>query len=227
MARTQVAARSTRNSLKKGPKGGQAVTANMPATKSAAETRRHGAMPLTSSLVRAPAARRMLPALGKRPLGQAVAPDVEQRRPHARGAERRADDQDAHVLDAGIREHALEVPRASRNSAATSIENSPMARSVRPAIAPSPAASDHRPHPQDRGKCHRGDAARQERADDAGRFAVGVGLPGVHRGQPHLRPVADEQQTHAIRTHGRDKRRALGRERGKGEVPGPPPRSEA
>ncbi len=36
--------------------------------------------------------------------------------------------------------------------------------------------------------------ARQQRPDDARRFAVSVGLPGVHRRQAHLRAVADQQQ---------------------------------
>ena len=37
-------------------------------------------------------------------------------------------------------------------------------------------------------------AAGEQRADDARRLAVGVGLPGVHRREAHLRAVADEQQ---------------------------------
>ena len=82
----------------------------------------------------------------------------------------------------------------NRNNAATSIENNPMTSSVRSAIAPSPAASDHRAHAQDRGERHRGDAARQHRAHDARRLAIGVGLPGVHRSEAHLGAVADEQQ---------------------------------
>ena len=47
---------------------------------------------------------------------------------------------------------------------------------------------------QDRQERAARDAARQERADQARRLAVGVGLPGVHRGQAHLGAVADEQQ---------------------------------
>ena len=56
-------ARTTCNSLKNGPKGGQAVTANIPVTKSAAERGVSTAMPRTSSINGEPAARRMLPAL--------------------------------------------------------------------------------------------------------------------------------------------------------------------
>ena len=48
--------------------------------------------------------------------------------------------------------------------------------------------------PQDRQEGAAGDAAGQQRADQARRFAVGVRLPGVHRGQAHLGAVADEQQ---------------------------------
>ncbi len=48
--------------------------------------------------------------------------------------------------------------------------------------------------PQDGQEGAARDAAGQQRADDARRLAVGVGLPGVHRRQAHLGAVADEQQ---------------------------------
>ncbi len=57
------AARTIRSSLKNGPKGGHAVTTNIPVTKIAADRGVSAAMPLTSSIVRAPAARRILPEL--------------------------------------------------------------------------------------------------------------------------------------------------------------------
>ena len=56
-------ARTMRSSLKNGPNGGQAVTASIPTTNIRAESGDRHAMPATSSTVRPPAARRMLPAV--------------------------------------------------------------------------------------------------------------------------------------------------------------------
>ena len=67
-----------------------------------------------------------------------------------------------------------------------------------------PAAADL-VDPQDRQEGAARDAAGQQRAHDARRFAVGVRLPGVHGGQAHLGAVADESSTKAAWSHGGDR----------------------
>ena len=109
----------------------------------------------------------------------------------------------------------------SRNSAATIIEKSPMDEQRAVGDRALARGADHRAHAQDRDERDGRDAAREHRADDAGRLAVGVGLPGVHGRQPHLRAVADEQQ-HPGDQHPRPRQaRALRGERDEGEVAAP------
>ena len=71
--------------------------------------------PRTSSIdARARRAADVARAQKQRAFGQAVGPDVKQRRRNARAAERRADAQNAHVLHAGIGEHPFEIARAQQ-----------------------------------------------------------------------------------------------------------------
>ncbi len=71
-------------------------------------------------------------------------------------------------------------------------------------------------------------AAGEERADDPGRLAVGVGLPGVQRREAHLRAVADEQEDEGgAEPRARELRRAARRAPRRGAMGSPPPMQAA
>ncbi len=128
------------------------------------------------------------------PLRQAVVDRVEEGAEDADPAEADAEDEDPDVLDARVGEHPLDVPLAhdedgrerDREQAHEDEElagEGPLARRVHDAV-----------DAQEREEGAVRHAAREERPDDAGGLAVGVGLPGVEGGEPHLRAVADEEQ---------------------------------
>ena len=105
-----------------------------------------------------------------------------------------AQDQDAHVLDAGVGQHAFEVALPDHEDGGDGHRQQPHEdHDLAGELGIGPGATDL-VNPQDGQEGTARDASGQERAHHPRRFAVGVRLPGVHRGQAHLGPIADEEQ---------------------------------
>ena len=128
-----------------------------------------------------PLVRPLLIRCSKRPVdGQAADADAQH--------------QDAHVLDAGVGQHALEVALPDHEDGGDGHrQQAHEDHDLAGELGVGPGAADLI-DPQDRQEGTARDAPREERAHDPGRLAVGVRLPGVHRRQAHLGPVADEEQ---------------------------------
>ena len=111
-----------------------------------------------------------------------------------RPADSDAENEDAHVLDARVGEHPLEVALADHEDRGDG--HGEEAEGDEQAAREGPFA--RRAHDSVDAQEREEGAARQpsgeERADEPGRLAVGVRLPGVKRRQAHLRAVADEEE---------------------------------
>ena len=83
------------------------------------------------------------------------------------------------------------------NAAATAMESSPKPRKSSRANAPFSGCLHHPVDPEECEERAVRHSAGEERPDDPRGLAVGVGLPGVHRREPHLRPVADDEEDEA------------------------------
>ena len=113
---------------------------------------------------------------------------------HGQAADANAQHQDAHVLDAGIRQQPLDVALPDHEDGSDGHRQQ--------------SHADHEPaseirfgtgmayliDAQNRQKGTTGNAACEQRAYQPRRFPIGVGFPGVHGGQTHLGAVTDEQQ---------------------------------
>ena len=183
------------NSLTNGPNGGEPVMARNPARNSAPDKGRRLMAPL--HIVRELASVRSVNVAGRKEqdaLGQAVVDQVQQRTEDGDPADADAQHQDAHVLDAGVGQHAFEVRCRAMKTAATAIDSRPMKIMISTGeFGVGPGAADLI-DAQNRQEGATGDAAGQQRSHDARRLAIGVRLPRVHRRQAHLGSVADEQQ---------------------------------
>ena len=172
------------------------VTAKNPATRMRADTGERHAIPEHGvRRARAGGAADVAGAQEQTPLGEAVVPHMKIAADNPVGPSPAPDGEDAHVLDAGVREHALEValPQKKQRRDHHREQSQHQQR----------ARASSRLRPQRPSTCLTRRMARkatvvaaagQHRADDAGRLAVRVGLPGVHRRETHLGAVAHEQQ---------------------------------
>ena len=183
------------NSLTNGPNGGEPVMARKPARNSA-PGQRH-ALDGPAHVVGDLAAVGPVDVAGREEqhaLGQAVVDQVQQRPVHGQAADADAQDQDAHVLDAGVGQHPLEVALPDHEHRGDGHRQQAHEDHDLAGELGFGAGAADLVDAQDRQEGAAGDAAGQQRAHHARRLAVGVRLPGVHRGQAHLGAVADEQQ---------------------------------
>ena len=118
----------------------------------------------------------------------------KQRAEKRRAAEAHAERQDAHVLHAGVGEHPLVVGlpddqgRGHGHREQAEHQKHPL-----PEVG-EPRGREHLLRAQDREEGAVEQRTREQRRDHRGRLAVRVGQPGVHRRQPHLGAVADQQE---------------------------------
>ena len=188
------------NSLTNGPNGGEPVMARKPARNSAPENGTRCRAPRTSSVdLAAVGAVDVARRQEQHALGQAVVDHVQQGAVHRQAADADAQDQDAHVLDAGVGQHALEVALPHHEDRGDSHrqeahEDHDLAGEIGFGAGPADLIE-----PQDGQKGAARRPAGEQHADDPGGLAVGVRLPGVHRRQAHLGAVADEEEARTPR----------------------------
>ena len=127
-------------------------------------------------------------------LDDPVVQHVEKSSEDAAAAEAQAERQNPHVLDARIRQHALEVSLTDREHAGDGHREESEHDQDTPGKCP---LSRRGQDVKDPGESEKG-AARQgpghEGAHDPRRLAIRVGLPRMHGGQSHLRSIPDHEQ---------------------------------
>ena len=98
------------------------------------------------------------------------------------------------MLHARVREHALEVALAGHEHRRDPHGEKPQGDEQLPRKPPLAGGLHDAVDPEESEKRAARHSARQEGADDPRRLAVGIGFPRMERSEPHLRPVADEQE---------------------------------
>ena len=186
------------NSLMNGPNGGEPVIARKPGEeedgrqRDAAEGPAHGVDRLAP-------VRAVDVARGEEEddLREGIVDDVQERAEDRDAAGADADDQDSHVLDARVREHPLEVALPDHERRRDAHGEKPEGEKELARERPFSGRLHDPVDPEEREERAVRHSAGEERPDDPRGLAVGVGLPGVHRREPHLRSVADEEEDEA------------------------------
>jgi hypothetical protein len=128
------------------------------------------------------------------PLRQAVVDRVEERAEDADPAEADAEDEDPDVLDARVGEHPLDVALPHDEDGRQGDREEPHEDEELAGEGAFPRRVHDAVDAQKREERAVRHPAGEEGSDDPRRLSVGVRLPGVERREPHLRPVADEEE---------------------------------
>ncbi len=120
----------------------------------------------------------------------------QHRRDRKRASRRGTERDEAHVLDAVVGEHPLVVALGDEQRCGDEERAEPDDDEQRPAVADAERAVGDRLEAQQRverdGEQHPG----HQRGDRRGRLAVRVGEPAVHRREPDLGAVAEDEERH-------------------------------
>ena len=112
-----------------------------------------------------------------------------------RAADAHAQGEDAHVLDAGVGQHPLEIRLAENEHGRHGHRDQPEEhQQIAAEGAPGPAADSSAMRAKDGQEGAVQQRPGKQRRNDRRGLAVGVGQPGVQRGQSHLRSVADQEE---------------------------------
>ncbi len=178
------------------PSGGRPAMATTPSTRPQPSTGLVSVRPpMSAMLLRALDLRDVADGEEDRRLGQRVhghvqqAGEVGERPAHAEG-----EGDDAHVLDRGIGEHALDVAPAVEHEAGEDQRDEPHRHHQRPGRERRRVGRQQHLEAQQRVERDVEQQARQHGRDRRRALGMGIGQPGVQRRQADLGAVAEQQE---------------------------------